>query len=130
MHFYSVITPPRNKKPQTGDNASVLKFSLTLAVMLAAICFCTWQRAQNSQNIRELRKEIKTLQSKKEDLEKTLQNRGNMLEHLMEGSLITQKAKPFGLRPPTAAQRVHRLELVYSESGIQVQNRLVGYNKR
>ena len=61
MHFYSVVNPPRAKKFQTGDNASVLKFSMTLIVMLAAICFCSWQRAQNSQSIRELRKEIKNL---------------------------------------------------------------------
>ena len=82
------------------------------------------------QRIREIRKELSALNSERDELEKSLQNRRAELEHLMEGSFIAAKAKPLGLRPPDPRQRVIQLRLVATDKGLEARPRIVGYNRR
>lgn len=119
---------PKRKKPI--DWASVAFPFIALLIIAGMVVSTGMYMSASRQRIREIRKELSALNSERDELEKSLQNRRAELEHLMEGSFIAAKAKPLGLRPPDPRQRVIQLRLVATDKGLEVRPRIVGYNRR
>ena len=89
---------PKRKKPI--DWASAAFPFIALLIIAGMVVSTGMYMSASRQRIREIRKELSALNSERDELEKSLQNRRAELEHLMEGSFIAAKAKPLGLRPP------------------------------
>lgn len=112
MHIYTNDMSIRRKKSPEGESTSVVKFCAALVVACAFIGFLTWRHAQYSQEIRELRNDLKVLESQRSELAVRLHNLNGDLEREMEGKKITELARnlKLGLRPPDPRQRIVRMD--------------------
>ncbi len=116
MFLYTTATPKRQQKENNGKLNGTL-WILMLFTLLGMAAYAAYHHNRNVQTIRSIRKEIRQTELRREELQKTLLNRENKLEELMDGGSIARLATPLGLRHPPHNQRVIPLKVCRTQEG-------------
>ncbi|GEM_PF-4307407 len=123
--------PSNKKKSPKGASMDMLKFCAALVVACTFIGFLTWRHAQESNDIRQLREDLKKLESERKEMAVKLHNANIDLEREMEGRRIMELSNSLklGLRPPDPKQRIVQMDRKQDNRGIRAFTKMVGYNK-
>ncbi len=116
MHLYTTSNPiPRNKR-NNGKMEGIF-YIIALLTVVTVLIVAGLHANKTNQAIRSLRKEIRQVEIRQEELQMTLLNRENKLEELMDGGNISRLATPLGLRHPPHTQRVIPLKVCRTQEG-------------
>ncbi|MGN0866492.1 MAG: hypothetical protein ACI4SG_02285 [Oligosphaeraceae bacterium] len=116
MHLYTTSNPiPRHKRDKGRMEPVVFILLFVSTVVFGA--FVVLGHLRTEQTVRSLRKEIRETELRREELQKTLLNRDNKLEELMDGGSIARLATPLGLRHPPHNQKVIPMKVCRTQEG-------------